>query len=177
MPSQRRLCFPPIGEQLTVRPLVSGIKKYITTAWKKHQNIKMIYVFQRILAKATGQANWFSKLAPLTASPEKAKPLALISKERTSTGYRTITGVIPSEKTILNMNIRATIALAESTDPVRKCVEDAMATPSHTRPRVALVKRRRGRRPMRSARSAPETAMTNWRQEKPRFKFVCAIAL
>ena len=52
-----------------------------------------------------------------------------------------------------------------------------MVMPNHTRPRVIFVERRRGRRPRRSTRNAPEMAMTNCRQEKPRFRFVCAIAL
>ena len=59
--------------------------------------VKMMYVFQSIFSMDTGHANWFRRPAALTASDENAMPLARISKERTSTGYRACSGVIPTE--------------------------------------------------------------------------------
>ena len=72
-----------VGEKLTVRPLVSGMKNQTTMTWMASQMVKMMYVFQSSFSMDTGQANWLRRPAALTASDEKAMPLARISKDRT----------------------------------------------------------------------------------------------
>lgn len=74
----------------------------------------MMYVFQVMFFKETGQANWLRRPAALTARLEKAIPLARCSNESTSTGYRACRGVIPMEKTDPNMKIMASEALDAS---------------------------------------------------------------
>jgi hypothetical protein len=85
------------GGKLTVRPLVSGRYIQMIKDWTASWTVKMTYVFQPMVCMETGQANWLSRPAALTASEEKAMPLARISNERTSTGYRACSGVMPME--------------------------------------------------------------------------------
>ena len=66
-----------------------------------------MYVFQPMALRDTGQANWLSRPPTLTEREENAIPLARISKERTSTGYRACKGVSPTEYTMPKRKIMA----------------------------------------------------------------------
>ena len=155
----------------------------MTVDWTAHQAVKMIYVCHPILAMETGHANWFSMLDAEVAKPEKPIPLARISNESTSTGYRACSGVKPIEYTAPKMKMKARHAVPAALlvpvvapsgiDSWYRAAETVMA--SQTRQQPMFEKRRSGRRPTRSTRLAPKSAKQNCWQLLMRMTFACPV--
>jgi hypothetical protein len=154
---------------LTVRFLVSGMKKKMTVACIPHQMVKMMYVLHPILSIDIGQTNWFRSIAAATANPENPMPFARISNERTSTGYSAWRGVKPTAYTAPKMKMKARDAApalwlvpgssGTTIDSWYFAADTVIA--SQTTQQPALEKSRRGRRPTRSTKLAPNSAKQN----------------
>lgn len=105
-----------------------------------------------------GYANWLINMAVVSDKLENAMPLARISKDRTSTGYRAWSGVIPKANTALKRKMKAMKALLAESAPVFFCMATETMAAIQMKLTVEKVPMSMGRRPSLSTKKAPNTA-------------------
>jgi hypothetical protein len=108
--------------------------------------------------RAIGYANWLMSMAVVRERLEKAMPFARISKERTSTGYRACSGVMPKAKTALKRKMKAMKALLADGAPVFCCIATDTMAAIQMKLTLEKVPISMGRRPSLSTKKAPKTA-------------------
>ena len=107
---------------------------------------------------AIGYANWLISIAVVSDRFENAMPLARISKDRTSTGYRACSGVMPKAKTALKRKMKAMKALLAEEAPVFCCMATDTMAAIQMKLTLEKVPMSMGRRPSLSTKKAPKTA-------------------
>src|SRR4051812_21718384 len=104
---------------------------------------------------------------------ENAIPLARISKESTSTGYKACRGVQPKEKQIWKIYTIATVAALAALLPVSAACEQATVTPTQQTQHAAFTQISIGRRPSLSTKMQPRPAKTICRAFMPTAMLFC----